>query len=207
MQEYLCSDVAFPSLRGTDYVNALLSETQYILRPTKVYVGRIDDDNPLTIQIYVTEYGETVTYKQVRIFLYSVDKLPSAGVTVDSDLKETDESGLVSFTFAKTGSIPYPRQYSQLPETCSAEVEEKICDPDTKICVLPIEGQVYQFNYCVQLGDESCSNNENMLFWPIVVLGFSDFETPSIPTWSEHIGPIFSIQTPYNEHRSGPWKL
>ena len=170
-----------------DTAKILLRESANVVRPTGKYVGQVDDHSPLTIQMYVTEFGQPSGNKPVQVYLTSVDTLPYSAVSVDSELKVTDENGMVSFTFSKVSSIPFPRQY--LPDkyhNCS----NTNCNNETGLCELPIEGQVYTFKYCIQYS--SGDNCVSELHWPIVILGFSDFQKPLIPTWVDHIEPIFT---------------
>ena len=181
----LCSDSVFPSLKSTHSAKVLLSEVRYVLRPTGVYVGYVDEDHTLTINIYVTDFGEPAVEKTVTIFRkdFIRNLTPANGVSVTSESAKTDASGRASFTFEKRDVIPFPRQYHDAKYRQIQPCADLICKEG--ICTLPIEGQGYRFAYRL-------NSSEDTVSWNVVILGFSDFTPPAVPTWVEDIEPIFA---------------
>ena len=169
----------------------MLNETQYYVRTMDYYVGRLEYNQTMDIRILVTQYGKPVPNIQVNV-MQSNNVLPPQGVQVlqNSGASYTDENGLATFTF-QANKIPFPRQYSNDPSQTTTLPK---CENVTTL-TLPIDGQVYMFNYSVMGTAVNSFTYQYDVFTDvneIAILGYS-YSTPYQPyTWKKDIEPIFS---------------
>ena len=175
----LCEDV-FPSVKGSDYVEVMLRETPYFLRPYDYYVDRLEFEETSDMPILVTHFGKPSSGIPVKIVpIYN--PAPSDAVLPLEDVVETDERGVASFTFKAVKRVPEGREY---------EEPRDLCPNETKFAV---DGQVYKFKYCV-VGN--CPNDSEDCCSPdvadLVFHAFSTISNSPPYTWVDDVGPIFS---------------
>ena len=170
----------------------MLQETPKYIRPMNYYYGRLENGQELSIQLKVTVYGIPPNPpEEVQVFQDPDDKLPKCGIipvgytsencsvpVVHKDM--TDENGICKFTFRAKKLLPY-RTYPTEVELCN-------------VTVLPIDGQVYLFNYNATGTSVSDTNSivaSLTAVNKIAILAFSFIEVPDEPTWVDDIEPIF----------------
>ena len=201
---------AFPVLKSTNnQVQLFLKESLYYIRPTGYYLDRLQYPmkNTSDMTLLVTRYGKPVEGATVRVdpvFLV----LPNNGITAVQDTKQTDSNGFVTFTFQVASQIPFPRRYIT-PQSCTQESttnqgtlsgkdvrnhnkqNKKQKTDSNDIHTLPIDGQVYNFYFCVDVPG-NCNPPESLL--SNVLLTFLAFTTTDYTrpyTWVDHVQPIF----------------
>lgn len=165
------------------------------------YFGEPVGDAEVTVQGTYNQQGQTV--------------LPLGGVLAAETTKTTNSSGLVTFTFQVSRPIPLKRRYIGNPclET-ENEADKHGMEPHRRKFalkrgvkrevqkakqtvmdvqhVLPIDGQLYNFFYC--LGTECTVPDDGGLFLYKAVLSFLAFSTVNYTTpytWEDHVQPIF----------------
>ena len=207
----------FPSMQSNETVSLLLSELDYFIRPMDYYQDQLEyssgnEEHPVKsssdFTLLVTQFGQPVSDINVTV-IHSYNQagqpvLPHGAVTPIDATKVTDSNGQVTFTFAVNQPIPENRSY--LYEPCSDNVEDDIFTPlrraiDPKAFSTtdvkgaynePIDGQMYNFYYCV--GEQCMLPNDNGFFMfkaVISILAFSTviYEQPC--TWVDHVQPVF----------------
>ena len=170
----ICGEL--PSVQGAHTVQILLQENPYFVRPWNYYVDRLEYQGISSQTLYVTYFGNPAPGTSVTVYQTNPDVLPDAAVTPDVSTKETDLEGKVTFTFTVNAEIPFPRQYAD--EQCS--------EPTT--LTLPIDGQVYRFQYCV--GGDACSPATDIS--EITFLAFSTVTYTLPPYWDPDVQPILA---------------
>ena len=160
----------------------MLQETSRYIRPMNYYVTRLEYQESFDMKLLVSSYGKPVVSEPVYLHQSNSDRaLPPGGVVPSATTVLTDENGIATYTFQVEEKIPFPREYPEPQPPCN-------------LSFLPIEGQVYTFNYTVNgtcTGDVnnnvtylSCSNE-------IAILAFSHLEPPQNPDWVHDVAPIF----------------
>ena len=193
---------AFPALKSTNNkVQLFLKESLYYIRATGYYLDRLQysvkDTSDTTL--LVTRYGKPVEGATVRVGIPPVlTVLPRDGIAAVQDTKQTDSNGLVTFTFQVASPIPFPRRYIT-PQQCAPKSEQKhnkqeqSTEPDSNdVHTLPIDGQVYNFYFCVDVPPGNCKPPDNQ--HSNVLLTFLAFSTTNYTrpyTWVDHVQPIF----------------
>ncbi len=192
---YKVSEI-FPSLimRQRDCVQLLLEEIEFFVRPMDYYVYRLQKNftESAMVDFYVTQFGKPAGNVAVRLtqtFPGSGTPIPKDGVRPNSYKAQSNESGIITFTFSINETIPYPRQTT---------------DPHGTPTYIDVDGQVYEFLYNATVMDfcaskiVSPSNNPKKQFAfcgnAITFLAFTDpselhYTEPY--TWVDHIQPIF----------------
>ena len=169
-----------PSIK-TESGIIVLKEREYFIRPVNYYVDQFEyKGNTSSQTLYVTHYGapaQNVTIK-IKQANYSTT-LPIGGVCSHQNTKTTDPKGQVTFLFSVTQAIPYPRKYTKTP-----------CPPFPSKYTLPIDGQVYHFNYCIL--NESESDCNPLKVSQITIKAYSTINYTSPYTWVDHVGVIFT---------------
>ena len=174
----LCT--GFLTVEETHSVQILAEESPYFIRPADYYVGRLSSGDSSEKTFYVTHFGVPADEVEVQVQISNDNALPANGVVPYESSKTTNSSGYVSFDFSISGTIPYPRRYTDPP----CEVE----DGDTRRW-LPIDGQVYYFEYTV-CPSSVCQPFETT--YAPVFLAFSDVTAQPPYNWVDHIEPILS---------------
>ena len=172
----------------------LLQEATYFLRPKDYYVDRLDQDTQpsTTHTLYVTKYGRAVSnqiivltpHNALRLLGLPGPPLPINGIIATSWMSTSDENGLATFEFRINATIPPIREYTAPPCLGFAE-------PDSSV-YLPIDGQVYYFQFCVYSVDSegnSVCENSDIYF---AFLAFSDVNYTRSYTWKKDVEPIFA---------------
>lgn len=205
---------AFPALKSTNnQVQLFLKESLYYIRPTGYYLDRLQYPmkNTSDMTLLVTRYGKPVEGATVNVGIPPVlTVLPRDGITAVQDTKQTDSNGLVTFTFQVASLIPFPRRYIA-PQSCTQEsttnqgtlsgkdvrnhnkqdVKQNTETDGNDIHTLPIDGQVYNFYFCVDVPG-NCNPPESLL--SNVLLTFLAFTTTDYTrpyTWVDYVQPIF----------------
>ena len=203
---------AFPALKSTNnQVQLFLKESLYYIRPTGYYLDRLQYPmkNTSDMTLLVTRYGKPVEGATVNVGIPPVlTVLPRDGITAVQDTKQTDSNGFVTFTFQVASQIPFPRRYIT-PQSCTQESttnqgtlsgkdvrnhnkqNKKQKTDSNDIHTLPIDGQVYNFYFCVDVPG-NCNPPESLL--SNVLLTFLAFTTTDYTrpyTWVDHVQPIF----------------
>ena len=163
-------------------MNIILQESEYFIRPNGYYVDRLDrlEKPSTTMTLYATRFGEPV---EIGVRVQSAGNfLPPDGVIVTSSTATTDSNGIVTFQFQLQEDVPIPanRAYGEPQCTWSPDPSDQL--------ELPIDGQVYNFTYCIDTGDTGdCKTDISLAF-----LAFSDFEYVKDPTWVDDVQPILA---------------
>ncbi len=190
MGQYLSSNDAgntpicgeFLSVEDPHSMNIILQESEYFIRPNDYYVDRLDRvENPSsTMTLYVTRYGEPAVAK-VKVQIGG-NFIPPNGIVPSSSSAMTNEDGLASFQFSLQEDVPIPemRQYGE-PQ-CNGTT-----DPSDEL-ELPIDGQAYNFTFCVDTETSTCQTTDISLAF----LAFSDVEYNDDPTWVDDVEPILA---------------
>ena len=166
----------------------LLTEAQYYVRPTGLYRAQLEYNETVEIPIYVTHLGKPAENISIGVALTTNRygqggkgfPIPENGVTVEDSnktMKTTDSSGLVTFTYRVAMEMGTERYFNPTP--CGGN--------QPNLTKLPIDGQVYHFNYGVCTTETNCSfESEN-----IVIKGLSSNNASEPYTWERDIYPIF----------------
>ena len=164
----------------THSVEILLEESPFFIRPSDYYVGRLSAGESLTKTLYVTYFGQPYNGASVGVALKNNDVIPSDGIVTDGPRKVPNSDGYVSFTFTNQGNIPYPREYPFVP-----------CEDDPDNYALPIEGQVYYFQYAIcSISGGACGTYYSS--YAIAILGFSNVAYTEPYNWVDHVKPILA---------------
>ena len=165
----------------------VLQEREYFARPYGYYTDKLEYNGRASEQtLLVTRFGHPVSVN-VTILQYSdvvpdADVIPEAGIVPDKNIKESDDSGHVTFKFTVSKPIPYPRQYKKL--NCSNYTGNTV----------PIDSQAYYIVYCVSdPGKSDCTYDPNHSVTEFRFVAYSTITYNDTPyTWVDHVGPIFS---------------
>ena len=205
----------FLSLQATPHkVQLLLKELLYYVRPMDYYMDRLEYQDTSSMTLLVSQFGKPVS-KGVTVRVYNaVQVIPEGGVVADKNAAQTDDRGQVTFTFEVRHRIPKHRRYyvekgSQMCPSPTVQ-RHKFDHPKNVRGVktvtellgnfeLPIDGQVYNFYYCV---DEDMNTKCNipdkfgglkLFFSPSILsfLAFSTMEYKQPYTWVHDVEPIF----------------
>ena len=173
--------------QNNDQVEVMLKEVAHYLRPVGHYLGQIEYNHTMTVQLKLTKYGKPVSNEIVHVFPDSAtesDSIPSGGVQTETTAT-TDEDGLASFIFRVVEKILPPRKFST-NITCPNHQPPDITEA-------PIEGQIYFFNYNTSATPNTSTQFQQLLtpINRIAIVGFSYFEAPEKPNWIEHVQLIF----------------
>ena len=176
---------------GGVHLQLMLNETQFYVRTMDYYVGRLEYNQTMDVRILVTQYGKPVPNIQVNV-VQSNNVLPPQGVQVlqSSGACYTDPNGIATFTF-QANNIPFPRQYSN---DSSQTTKWPNCNGEY-VTKLPIDGQVYLFNYSVT---HTATDNFTYPYGvftdvnEIAILGYSYYMPAKPYTWKKDIESIFS---------------
>ena len=178
--------------RKHHYVQLLLEEIEFFIRPMDYYVYRLQRDftDSAMVDFYVTQFGKpagNVTVHLARsLNNYDLDPLPKNGVSPNSYEAQSNETGIATFTFSITETIPFPRL-------------------TTNGKVVDIDGQAYHFLYSATEHDKCTSERYKVCAKKHMVqfascsnaLSFLAFTDPSELkytrpyNWVDHIQPIF----------------
>ncbi|XP_065908873.1 uncharacterized protein [Dysidea avara] len=210
----------FPSMQSDETVSLLLSEMEYFVRPMDYYMDRLEyssgsENNAISTSdftLIVTRFGQPVSNAKVTMIDSPNQQgqivLPTGAVLPTVSTKTTEDNGKVTFTFAVNNPIPMVRSYENDPcpdhiETQKAELLGKFTPfrrkyhptapstEDVPITVLPIDGQLYNFYYCV---GEECTLPEDDYYIFKGLISILAFSTPAYEapyTWVDHVKPIF----------------
>ena len=176
--------------KGDIRLQLMLKETQFYIRAMNYYVGRLEFNQIMEVRILVTKYGKTVPNVKVNVMQSNI-VIPPQGVEVvqKPNASYTDANGIATFTF-KANNISFPRQYS----TDKNQTTPWQGCANTATHTLPIDGQVYTFNYSV--ADNVTYNYDGPFVTDvneIAILGYSFYTPPPRPyTWKDDIEPVFS---------------
>ena len=203
--QLLLNEIAY-FIRPTDYYMDRLEYSN----PTGL---KKKDSSDMTL--LVTYFGKPVDDTEVTVLstfnqqFQSV--LPLGGVLAVETTRKTNSSGLVTFTFQVSRPIPLIRNYTDNPcpgTDFQADEDRKQIGSgkfalrrrmeETKKSVvddeytLPIDGQLYNFFYC--LGNECTVPDDGGFFLYKAVLSFLAFSTVTYTTpytWVDNVQPIF----------------
>ena len=170
--------------------------------------------NTSDFTLLVTQFGQPVSNTNVTV-IHSCNQanqsiLPHGAVAPADPTKATDSNGHVTFTFSVNQPMPEIRNYESDPCNASMEMQKarrldkftllrkpiqlnSFSEVDVECNYsLPIDGNLYNFYYCV---GEDCmlpEDDEFFLYRALIsILAFSTvtYETPY--TWVDHVEPIF----------------
>ena len=152
---------------GDVNITLLLKETEYFTRPIGHYMARLQHSSQLSHSensfmrdshefiILVTRFGKPINNTNVTMIKSynqfgnaSHMQYPYDAVKCDEMMKLTNETGHVKFKFTLEETIPVKRYYTKDPE-CTPKSAEKSSKVNNTYYVLPIDGQVYNFYFCV----------------------------------------------------------
>lgn len=160
----------------------MLLEASRFIRPMEYYVTRLEYNESLDVRLLVSGFGKPVVEEPVHLAQQNSDQaIPVHGVVPLSTTVYTDNNGIATFTFRVEDKLNLTRRYHKPQSPCN-------------LSEIPIDGQVYMFNYTM---DGSCTsdvnNNVSTLLCSneIAILAFSYIEIPENPTWVKDIYPIF----------------
>ena len=174
-----------PSLRQSDYVQLLLEEIEFFIRPMDYYVYRLQKTftESAMVDLYITQFGKPAGNMTVRLTRNGLEPIPMSGVSPNSYEAQSNEGGIATFNFSITETIPFPRR------TTDGEVVD-------------VDGQVYKFLYNATVND-TCSSESvapqprGQFAFCSNALTFLAFTDPSELgytqpyNWVDHIQPIF----------------
>jgi len=207
----------FPSFQNFEMVSLLLLEDDYFIRPMGYYHDRLEYSGSSAYArdtsdfiLLVTQFGQPVAYEEVEIkaFAYNTT-LPCGAVSPTEFNKMTDSNGQVSFTFKVNHSIPEKRMYTE--DVCTDPQDyECLCFHNKTTSQkfdfvnkrkyhesaqcgeakysLPIDGQVYNFLYCMK---ENCTKLSRQDEGMISILAFSTMTYRKPYEWVRDVEPIF----------------
>ena len=174
---------ATQNVTQTKYV-VLIKEHEYFIRPKGYYVGRLDglDKQSDQQQVYITRYGKIPTHGIIPTvhsmlnpeLATPLPTMPPNGV-VGQLINYANDSGIATFNFMKTMTIPALRNYGQ-----------PMCPGDDRITI-PIDGQVYFFYYSIEGLDDDVFKDIKTVY-----LAHSDVRYTRPYTWVNDVGPIFT---------------
>ena len=202
-------------------VTILLEEKEFFVRPMGYYMARLQHSSQLAYSgdsfmtdnheftLLVTQFGKPISDVSVTLAKsynqFAPTAYPYNAVKSDEITKKTNETGHVSFKFTLEEKIPIKRHYNKTlfnktlnldckPKDILSEVKNKVID--NKYYVLPIDGQVYNFYYCV--GKEcNLPTNDTVLFSALLsILAFSTvtYDDNYKPSWVDDVESIFKQQ-------------
>ncbi|XP_065887043.1 uncharacterized protein [Dysidea avara] len=205
----------FPSLKNTEMVSLLLLEVDYFIRPMGYYMDRLEysgssvsarDTSDFTL--LVTRFGQPVANEEIEIKADSFNTtLPCGAVSPTESSKMSDNNGQVTFTFKVNSPIPENRMYADVCPS-NAEMYKCLCYGnktshkfdflnknkyhEATQCgeakySLPIDGQVYNFRYCMKQNCKLPEEDEAM----ISILAFSTMTYKKPYEWVRDVEPIF----------------
>jgi len=198
----------------------LLSEIQYFVRPMDYYMDRLEYSsgsgdpvkNTADFTLIVTQFGQPVDNTKVTMIdspnQSGQTVLPIGAVSPTVSTKATDANGQVTFTFTVNNPLPMVRSYETDPcpdylATLKAKLHGKFTPfrrkyrpsttstDDATVTTLPIDGNLYNFYYCV---GEQCTLPEDGFYLYKGLISILAFSTPSYEapyTWVDHVKPIF----------------
>ena len=198
--------------------NSFITDShEFTLLVTKY--GQPVDNTPVTVIDSYNEFGDE-THMQ----------LPLEAVKCDNNTKFTNETGHVTFIFTLQKTIPIKRYYSKNPNCTSKSTVKHINDntkassniydqPVTNLLVcdeddcnfkssaiintyyeLPIDGQLYNFYYCIGTKCELPKNNTLFLYRTVIsILAFPDVNctinnNSCSPNWVDDVKDYFQQQ-------------
>ena len=195
------------------HVTLLLKEKEFFVRPMGYYMARLQHSSQLAYSgnsfmtdnheftLLVTQFGKPVSdvsvtlaksYNQFAHTAYPYDAVKSDKIT-----KKTNKTDHVTYKFTLEEKIPIKRHYTKTlhckPKDLFREVKSKLVN--STYHVLPIDGQVYNFYYCV--GKVCDHSNDNVLFNALLsILAFSTvtYDDDYEPTWEDDVKSIFQQQ-------------
>ena len=160
----------------------MLLEASRFIRPMEYYVTRLEYQESFDVKLLVSGFGKPVVKEPVHLAQQNYDQaIPVHGVVPDSTTVYTDNNGIATFTFRVKDKLTSTRQYHDAQEPCN-------------LTQIPIDGQVYMFNYTMEGSCTSGANNHVSYLScsnEIAILAFSYIEPPENPTWVKDIYPIF----------------
>ena len=168
-------------------VHVVLQEYPYLVHPKEIYVDFLDRYlHPSRTQtVYITHYGAPMQGMKVDVKIYNKtgNSIPAYGVIPTSWSAYTDSNGLAAFEFTvnKDVRIPIERHFKSPP--C-----KKSFYPDNRT-VLPVDGQVYFFYYCVNAPEVRC---EYYSYVQSCFYAQSDVSFVRPYTWVKDVGPILT---------------
>jgi len=210
----------FPSMQSDETVSLLLSEIEYFVRPMDYYMDRLEyssgSGDPVKstadFTLIVTRFGQPVDNTKVTMIdspnQSGQTVLPTGAVSPTVSTKATDTNGQVTFTFTVNNPMPMIRSYETDPcpdylATLKAKLQGKFTPfrrkyrpsttstDDATVTTLPIDGNLYNFYYCV---GEQCTLPEDGFYLYKGLISILAFSTPSYEapyTWVDHVKPIF----------------
>ena len=155
----------------------MLQEANHYFRPTESYTYHVHPSisETLSIPFILSHLGKPLPNTNVKVQVKRKDILPINGIIPKNWIVMTDDNGMATFEFFATAKMSSMRKYDKC--SCSK------CNEDN---TLPIDGQLYMFDFC--LAGKECSNLLN----PISIRVFSDPTYKEPYTWDEHVKPIFT---------------
>ena len=191
----------FPSMQSNEMVPLLLSELDYFIRPVGYYQDRLEyssgnEEYPVKsssdFTLLVTQFGQPVSNVNVTV-VHSHNQaeqpvLPHGVVAPTDATKTTDNDGRVTFTFAVNQPVPENRRYVE--HRCPDYVNSS--DISSEGHTLTIDGQLYNFYYCVGNDCELPDDGNFFLYKALIsILAFSTMAYEEPYTWVDHVQPIF----------------
>ncbi|XP_019851144.1 PREDICTED: uncharacterized protein LOC109581461 [Amphimedon queenslandica] len=183
---------ALPSSKHN--LKLMLKETDYYMRPKEEYSFFVHPSVSTSVNVpfLVSQFGKPVANLDVKVvrckeaaYKPCTSALPTDGV-IPSEWKwnaKTDENGIAVFKFTAVKEMSAIRKYSRSKSPCD----------DSSVLKLPIDGQVYGFDFCPSEGeeDQQCAS---FSLNSLVIRAFSnpEYDPDKKYTWVDHIQPIFS---------------
>ena len=172
------------------YGNSFMSDShEFTLLVTKF--GKPANDTPVTLKKSYNQFGQ-----ETKTMAY-----PKHAVKYEEETKRTNETGHAKFKFTLEEKIPLKRHYTIDPkcEAKSIVTEDEISQMDESdpYYILPIDGQVYNFYYCVE--DNCILPDDNPFFLYDALISILAFSTITYddnyePTWEDDVKSIFEQQ-------------
>ena len=166
----------------------MLAETEYYMRPMEKYSHFLQPSvsKSVSFSFLVSQFGKPAPGIDVKLEKFK-EVLPNDGVIPDKWRTKTDSDGIAKFTFTVVKEMHPDRKYINE----KGDVVPPCLKYNSSVTTLPIDGQVYGFEFCPSIGEKEgeCSS---FSLNPITIRAFSNRTYPEHPTWEHDIQPIFT---------------
>ena len=174
------------ALRSSKHkLKLMLKETDYYMRPKGEYWFFIHPSVSASVSVpfLVSQFGVPVANLDVKVEKKN-NPIPNDGVIPSLWNVKTDGDGVAVFTFTAVKEMSSIRKYYE---------SDPPCDVNKNILELPIDGQVYAFDFCASERDRNkkCASSS---LKSLVIRVFSNppYNPGKTYTWVDDIQPIFS---------------
>ena len=166
----------------------MLAEAEYYMRPMEKYSHFLQPSvsKSVSFSFLVSQFGKPAPGVDVKLEKFR-EVLPNDGVIPNKWSTKTDSDGIAKFTFTVVKEMHPDRKYINK----KGDVVPPCLKYNSSVMTLPIDGQVYGFEFCPSKGEKEgeCSS---FSLNPITIRAFSNRTYPEYPIWEDDIKPIFT---------------